>query len=167
MVQKEGGGMAVQMDREECGREIRAHDAAVFLNARAFSKAFYERYGAEVLAMIADLMGEYAAATVKMAESTLKGTGMRAVGELLGMYEMFDIFRTMEITELSDDVMHMKSSPCPFGLEGTSRELCEAIDGRMWEVVVSTLSGQGAEVNVLKSVAAGDEYCEVVCTIKT
>ena len=83
------------------------------------------------------------------------------------MYEMFDIFRTMEITELSDDVMRLKSSPCPFGLEGTSRELCEAIDKRMWEVVVSTLAGQEADVNVLKSVAAGDEHCEVVCKLKT
>jgi len=132
----------------------------------AFGKAFYERYGEEALPTIAQVMGEYAAKTAKMAKSRLKGKGMKAVGELLKMYQIFDMFETMEIIELSDDVIHMKSSPCPFGLEGTTRELCEAVDKKMWEVVVSTLVGKKAEVKVLKCLAAGDEYCEVICSTK-
>ena len=38
MVRKEGGGKVVEVDREEGGREIRTHDAALFLNARGLQQ---------------------------------------------------------------------------------------------------------------------------------
>jgi hypothetical protein len=137
-----------------------------FRTIGALSKAFYKKYGDEALPIIAEVMGGYGAESAKMAQNRLKGKGMKMVGELFGMYEMLDIFKTMEIIELSDDVMHMKSSPCPWGLEGATRDLCEIIDKTMWKAVVSTLLGQESEVKILRTVATGDENCEVICSIK-
>jgi hypothetical protein len=67
----------------------------------------------------------------------------------------------MEMVELSDDNMHFKMSKCPVGLEGTSRELCEAamaVDEKRY----STFFGQGIEMKILRTVAAGDRQCEVI-----
>ena len=67
----------------------------------------------------------------------------------------------MEMVELSDDKMHFKMLSCPLGLEGTSRELCEAamaVDEKRY----STFFGQGVEMKILRTVAAGDKQCEVI-----
>ena len=86
--------------------------------------------------------------------------GMKAVGELFKMYEMFDL--PVEITELTEDLIRFRHlPPCPFGLEGTSKELCKAVETR-GERMVSIILGDEAEAEVIKCVAAGDEYCEVI-----
>ena len=54
---------------------------------------------------------------------------------------------------------------CILGIEGTSKELCEAMmtsDTSM----VSALLGQEVETKILKSVAAGDKECEVIFSKK-
>jgi hypothetical protein len=50
-------------------------------------------------------------------------------------------------------------------IQGTSKELCEAMmqtDKKM----VSTLLGHQINIGILKSVAAGDRYCEVTFSKK-
>jgi len=130
----------------------------------ALSKAFYERYGKEALPIISEVMGKSGVGSGKMAQEMVSVKGMKDVGELFKMMEtMMDM--KMEIMELSDDVIRFKLSQCPMGIEGTSKELCEAVmssDKKM----VSTLLGQEVEIKMLKSVAAGDEYCEVMFTKK-
>ncbi len=131
-----------------------------FRTMGSLSRAFYEKYGDEALPIISRVMGESGVEGAKIAQSKLKGEGMRAVGELFKMYEMFDI--PVEIIELTDDTLHFKHEPpCPFGLEGTAKELCKAVEAR-GESMVSTILGEEAEARVLKCVAAGDEYCEVI-----
>ena len=131
-----------------------------FRTMGALSKAFYEKYGDEALPIISEVMGEAGVEGAKMAQSRLKGEGMEAVGELFKIYEMFDI--PIEIIDLTDDKIHFKHrTPCPFGLEGTSKELCKAVETR-GEKMVSTILGEEVETKVLKCVAAGDEYCEVI-----
>lgn len=135
----------------------------MFATIGALSKAFYEKYGDEALPTIAEVMGESGVEHAKIAQSMLKGNDMKAVGELFGMMEMFDF--EVEVIELSDDTIRFKMAPCPMGLEGTSKELCEAMmtsDKKMIETII----GKEVDANILKSVAAGDEYCEAVMTIK-
>jgi len=131
-----------------------------FRTMGALNRAFYEKYGEDALPIISRVMGEAGVEGAKIAQSKLKGEGMKAVGELFKMYEMFDL--PVEIMELTEDLIHFRHAPpCPFGLEGTAKELCKAVETR-GERMVSTILGEDAEAKVIKCVAAGDEYCEVI-----
>ncbi|MCW4037460.1 MAG: hypothetical protein NWF13_01860 [Candidatus Bathyarchaeota archaeon] len=89
---------------------------------------------------------------------------MEDVGELFKMMEtMMDM--KMEIIELSDDMIHFKTSTCPMGIEGASKELCEAMMTSD-KMMLSTLLGQEMESKITESVAAGDECCEVIISVK-
>ena len=129
-----------------------------FSNIGNLGKAFYEKYGDEALPVISEVMGKNGVAMAEMSKPMLKGEGMKAVREAFGTFEMFDM--GLEVLEVSDDTFHFKIAPCPLCLEGTSRELCEAMmtsDKKM----VETIIGQEVEMEIPKSVAVGDEYCEV------
>jgi predicted hydrocarbon binding protein len=96
----------------------------------------------------------------KMAQQMVPAKGMKAYGESLKMISSI-MGMGVEIVELSDDKIHFKGSKCPLGIEGTSRELCEAMMGldKSW---MSAFLGQEVQIKVLKSVAAGDKICEVI-----
>lgn len=120
-------------------------------------KAFYEKYGDEALPVIIEVMGNNGVAMAEMSKGMVQGEDMKAVGQLLGMFEMFDM--GFDVVEVSDDKVHFKIAPCPLCIEGTSRELCEAMmtsDKKM----VETIIGQEVEMEIPKAVAIGDEYCE-------
>ena len=130
----------------------------------ALNKAFYEKYGKEALPIITKVAGESGVESAKIIQQMMPVKDMKGVGELFKMMEMM-IGMKMEIIELSDDAIHFKTSQCPLGIEGTSRELCEAMmtsDAKM----VGTLLGQEVKMKILKSVAAGDKYCEVIFSKK-
>ena len=131
-----------------------------FQTMGALCKAFYEEYGDDALPIIAEVMGEAGLEGARMAEERLKGEGMMAVAELFKIYEMFDM--PIEVIKLTEEQMHYRHPPpCPFGLEGTSKELCKAVETR-GDKMVSAILGEDIEVEVVKCVAAGDEYCEVI-----
>ena len=70
-----------------------------------------------------------------------------------------------DIVKVSDDMLDFKVSTCPMCIQGTSKELCEAMmqtDKKM----VSTLLGHQINIGILKTVAAGDKYCEVTFSKK-
>ena len=126
------------------------------------SKAFYQRYGKEALPIIAGVMSQCGAEMGKMMQQMVVVKGMRAYGESV---KMAGAIMGMEVVELSDDKFHFKGSKCPLCIEGTSRELCEAMmnfDKGMMTVFLP----QEGKVKVLKSVAAGDKICEVIESTK-
>ena len=126
----------------------------------ALSNAFYEKYGKEALPIITKVAAEAGVGSAKIVQKMMPVKGMKDVGELFKMMEA-----KMEIIQLSDDVLHFKTSQCTLGIEGTSKELCEAMmtsDKKM----VSTLIGQEVKVKRPKTMAAGDEYCEVIFSKK-
>jgi predicted hydrocarbon binding protein len=129
----------------------------MYLTMGALSKAFYKKYGKDALPIITEVMGESGVEEAKIAQRMLKGKGMNAVRELFGMMEMMDM--QVEIIDFSDDMIRVKEAVCPMGLEGTSKELCEAMMTSN-EKMVSTLLGKEVEMKILKSMAAGDEYCD-------
>jgi predicted hydrocarbon binding protein len=127
-------------------------------------KAFYKKFGKDALPTIAAVSAKYGAEYAKMAQKMMPVKNMKDVGE---MYKMMAAMMggKMEIIESSNDVLHIKMPSCPYALQGTSRELCDALmntDKKM----VSTLLGKEINIKVPKSVAAGDKYCEVIFSKK-
>jgi len=132
-----------------------------FTSAGALMKAFHKRSGKEALPVIAEVMGE---AGAKMAKVSGTVKSMKDVGEQLKTL-MPTLGGELEILSLSDDEIHLRGSPCFFGLEGSTKELCEAAMDfdRGW---MKALFGQEVDVKIPKSRAAGDEYCEVIYSKK-
>lgn len=149
---------------EEMAKGISPMMKHMYAMLGALSKAFYEKYGKEALPIITKVAAEGGVGSAKIVQQMMPVKGMKDIGELFKMIEMMMEMK-MEIIELSDDVIHFKTSQCPLGIEGTSKELREAMmtsDAKM----VSTLLGQEVETKILKSVAAGDKYCEVIFSKK-
>ena len=71
----------------------------------------------------------------------------------------------IEIVELTGDAIHLKIPKCVLGIEGTSKELCEAMMATD-TTLLHTLLGQEVETKIIKSVAAGDKNCEVIFSKK-
>jgi len=129
----------------------------------ALGKVFYEKYGDDALPLIAKVMGESGVVGGKLVKGMLKGEGMKAMDELFGMFSMLGF--DFEIVELSDDTLYFKSSKCPVCMGGTSKKLCEAMMNSD-KVMISSIAGKEVEMEVPKSLAVGDEYCEVIFKVK-
>jgi hypothetical protein len=133
----------------------------LFLSGMADSnRAFYQRYGKEALPVIAGVMNDTGAKWGRIMQQSSPNRTMQSVadqwlasGAAMGM--------GTEIVSVSHNSLHYRQSRCALGLEGTARELCEAmmnIDSRR----VSTFLGREVNARILKTLAAGDERCEVV-----
>jgi hypothetical protein len=127
-------------------------------------KAFYEKDGKEALPIIMEVSIKSGAAQAELTQKMMPVKDMKGLGEL---YKMMDEMMETgsEITELTDDMIRFKVSKCILGIEGTSKELCEAMmisDQKM----ASTLLGQEMEMKILKSIAAGDKECEIIFSKK-
>ena len=130
----------------------------------AFGKASYKRYGKEALPIITEVANQGGVEYGKLMQQMAPTKSMKAAGESFKMLGSM-MGRGMEVVELSDDTFHFKVSQCPLGIEGTSKELCEAMmtsDKKM----MSDFLGQEVELKILKSVAAGDKECEVIYSTK-
>jgi len=136
----------------------------MFMGMGALSKAFYEKYGREALPIITEVAGQGGVEYGKMMQQMTPAKGMKAAGESFKMMGSM-MGMGMEIIELSDDAFHFKGPKCLLGIEGTSKELCEAMMTSDKEMV-GTFLGEEVEMKILKSVAAGDQECEVIFSRK-
>ena len=144
---------------EEAAKAFAPIIKQMFSTIGALAKGFYEKYGDEALPVISEAYREYGLAMAEISKGMVQSEGMKAVGEVFGTFEMFDM--GLEVLEVSDNTFSFKIAPCPLCLEGTSKELCEAMmtsDKKM----VETIIGQEVEMEIPKAVAVGDEYCEVL-----
>jgi predicted hydrocarbon binding protein len=136
----------------------------MFMGMGALGKAFYKKYGKEAIPTITEVMNRGGVEHGKLMQQMTPTKDMKTAGEMFKMMgQMMDM--KMEVIELSDDTFHFKVSQCPLGIEGTSKELCEALmtsDKKM----LSTFLGKEVEMKIPKSVAAGDKECEVIYSIK-
>ena len=126
--------------------------------------AFYKKYGKDALPTIAAVSAKYGEPEAKIVQKMMPVKNLKDIAE---MYKMMSAMmgEKMEIVKVSDDMLHFKVSTCPMCLQGTSKELCEAMmqtDKKM----VSTLLGHQINIGILKTVAAGDKYCEVTFSKK-
>ena len=136
----------------------------MFAALGALSRAFYEKCGDEALPIIAEGARKSGVRQAEMMQKTMPAKSMKDIGE---MFKMMGgaVGMDVQIVELSDDTLHFKTPKCLLGIEGTSKGLCEAMMNSD-KSMMSTLLGRNVEMNVLKSVAAGDKECEVIFSSK-
>lgn len=121
-------------------------------------KGFFETIGTDALPILSEVMSEAGAEAGKIALKELQGEGMNIVGELVHA-------RGLEIIALSDEMIRFRNLQCPYNLKGTNRELCEAMMSYD-RMLVSEMLSFRVDMKIPKSIAAGDEWCEVIYSIK-
>jgi len=69
------------------------------------------------------------------------------------------IFGVDSEVEAKEDKVVVRVSKCPYGLEGTSRELCEALMN--FDLKAIETLGPSVTMEIVKTVAVGDPQCEL------
>jgi len=67
----------------------------------------------------------------------------------------------VKVISIDDHIFHIQGTKCPFGLENTSRELCEAVMEIDYEYFRTAVSDK-IKLNVSKTVAEGDSCCDTI-----
>jgi hypothetical protein len=130
----------------------------LFMGMGALCKAFYKKYGKEALPIITEIMSQCGAEMGEIMQQMMPVKSMKGIGEI---YKNQGALMGVKIVNMSDDTLHFNMTECPMGIEGTSKELCEAMMN--WDKgMIHTFLGQEGKVKVLKTVAAGDKVCEVI-----
>ena len=73
--------------------------------------------------------------------------------------------KTVEVISVSDEKFHIRGTKCPFGLENTSRQLCEAVMAIDRELFSVATDGK-TKMEITKTRAAGDPVCNTIFTSK-
>ncbi len=125
-------------------------------------KAFYEKFGKDALSIIKDVCKKQGRSLGLKIKNKLQNNKLSTVATAFSKsYNPNDI----KIVELSDEKFQIQGNRCPFGLENTSRELCEAvmeIDAEYFRTAVN----ENIQLKIIKTVAAGDEYCDTIYNFK-
>jgi len=124
-------------------------------------KAVYERFGDEALPIIADVLAKQGCALGLKIKAKLPDNRLSTVATAFA--KSFDP-NLVKVISVSDDVFHIQGTKCPFGLENTSRELCEAvmrIDHAYFRAAVS----DQISLEIKQTMAAGDDYCDTIYTL--
>lgn len=149
---------------EQAARAAGAMLQSMMIGVGMLSKGFYEKYGKEALPIITDVMSRRGAETGKLMQQMMPVKDMNDIAERFKMMGSI-LGGEMEVAESSADAFRIKLSRCPLGIEGTSRELCEALMS-MDENIVGAALGQEVEMKIVKSVAVGDKECEITYSKK-
>ena len=125
-------------------------------------KAVYEKFGKEALFIIKDVCKRQGRSLGLKIKKKLPDNKLSTVANAFSKsYDPKDI----KVIQMSDEMFQIQGSKCPFGLENTSRELCEAvmeIDAEYFRTAVN----ENVKLKILKTVAEGDEYCDTIYTSK-
>jgi predicted ArsR family transcriptional regulator len=125
-------------------------------------KAFYEKCGDEILPIIDNILGRQGKALGLKVRSKLHDCQLSTIAA--AFIKNFDP-TTVEVISISDEKFHIRGTKCPFGLENTSRQLCEAvmaIDRELFSVATDAKT----KMEITKTRAAGDQTCETIYTAK-
>lgn len=125
-------------------------------------KAFYEKFGKEALPIIKEQMRKQGRALGLKIKSKLENHSLSSVSEKF--IESWDPNMVNAIT-VSDEKFQIQGFGCPFGIENTSRELCEAIMEIDHEYFRTAVSDK-ITIKILKTVASGNDCCETVYELK-
>ncbi len=128
------------------------------------SRLVYQKFGREAIPIIEDVC-------YKLGLSS--GKRMRGNSPPLSLKEAGAAFAegakrsggSAELAELSENKVRIKGYKCGLGLENTGRELCQAmmaIDKGTFEAATE----REIKLDIPKSLAAGDEYCDTIYTLK-
>jgi len=130
---------------------------ALWENIGRIAKAVDKKFGAEGRNLLRQVMGERGSETGEAMKPLSPGEDFKSVGTLFaGAAKMFGVENEVEVK--ANEVV-VKISRCPYGLEGTNRELCEAM--MAFDVRAVEAGGPNVTMKIVKTVAAGDPQCEL------
>jgi hypothetical protein len=125
-------------------------------------KAFYNKFGKEALPIIAEVCKKQGRALGLKIKQKVPDNRLSTVANTFAKsYNPEDI----NVVEISDTKFQIQGTKCPFGLENTSRELCEAvmeIDAEYFRTAVS----EDIKLKIINTVAAGDKCCDTIYKCK-
>ncbi len=125
-------------------------------------KAIFNKFGRKSLSVIKDVCKIQGRAlglkiTKKLPDNRLS-TVAKAFSKSLDP-------KSVKVISISDEKFQIQGTKCPFCLENTSRELCEAtmaIDHEYFRTAVDN----HIELKIIKTLAAGDPYCDTIYELK-
>jgi predicted ArsR family transcriptional regulator len=131
--------------------------SALFGNVGSIAKAVDKKFGATGRDVLRQVMSERGAAMGEMMKPMSPGKDFKSVGTFFSQaVKMFGVENEAKVNEEEVTVMAPK---CPYGLEGTNKELCEAMMA-FDRTAVNTISPD-VTLEIVKTVAAGDPQCQL------
>ena len=131
--------------------------SALFGNVGSIAIAVDKKFGAAGRDVLRQVMTEKGVEMGEMLKPMSPGKDFKSVGTFFSQaVKMFGVENQVETKE--GEVI-LTASKCPYGLEGTNRELCEAMMA-FDKTAVNTIS-PSVTLRVVKTVAIGDPLCEL------
>jgi predicted hydrocarbon binding protein len=128
---------------------------ALYENVGRIAKAVDKKFSAEGRNLLRQVMDERGSEMGEMMKPLSPGEDFKSVGTFYSAaIRMFGVENDVEVKE--DEVI-VKVPMCPYGLEGTSRELCEAM--MTFDSNAVGTVGPKVSLEIVKSLAAGDPQC--------
>lgn len=125
-------------------------------------KTFYEKYGDDILPLVEDSLGRQGRALGLKVGRKLPDDRLSSVAAAFTKnFDPADI----NVVEISDKRFQIQGKTCPFGLENTSRKLCEAVMAIDREYFFAATGGK-TTLRIIKTRAAGDPVCDTVYTLE-
>jgi len=126
-------------------------------NIGRIAKAVDKKFGAEGRNLLKQVMGERGSETGEAMKPLSPGEDFKSVGTFFaGAAKIFGVENEVEVK--AKEVV-VKIPRCPYGLEGTNRELCEAM--MSFDVRAVEAGGPNVTMKIVKTVAVGDPQCEL------
>ena len=125
-------------------------------------KAFHEKCGDEILPAIDNILGRQGRALGLKVRGKLSDCRLSTVAT--AFTKNFDP-TTINVVSITDEKFHIQGTTCPFGLENTSRQLCEAVMAIDREYFFAATDGK-TTLEIIKTRAAGDPICDTIYTTK-
>ncbi|MHA1783784.1 MAG: hypothetical protein ACTSVY_12030 [Candidatus Helarchaeota archaeon] len=125
-------------------------------------KAFYEKFGSDSLEIIKKILGRQGRSLGLKIKKKIPDGRLSTVAKAFS--KSYDP-KLIKIVSISDEEFHIQGFKCPFGLENTARELCEAAMEIDREYFFTATNGK-TDLKILKTRAAGDEICDTIYLIK-
>ncbi|MFX1345735.1 MAG: L-2-amino-thiazoline-4-carboxylic acid hydrolase [Promethearchaeota archaeon] len=125
-------------------------------------KAIYEKFGKESLPVIREILGKQGRALGLKIKKKLPDNKLSTVAKAFS--KSFDQ-KLVNVVAITDEKFQIQGTTCPFGLENTTRELCEAVMEIDYEYFRTAVSDK-IRLKIITSVAEGDSCCDTVYELK-
>ena len=136
-----------------------ARDALALL-----SRMVYRKYGDEVLPLIGEVCSKLGGSIGNQMRRNLDSFDLKSVGNafLEGARQRKSPVTLLELTEKR---FRVRSERCGLGLADAGRPICETMMN-MDRGIFEAATGEAIDLSILKTVAAGDECCDVAIALK-
>ena len=125
-------------------------------------KAIYEKFGKEALSVIKEILRRQGRALGLKIRKKLPDNKLSTVAKAFS--KSYDP-KLVNVVAITDEKFQIQGTTCPFGLENTTRELCEAVMEIDYEYFRTAVSDK-IRLKIIKSVAEGDSCCDTVYELK-